>query len=116
MSKKIIVLVSSSILALICYSNHRWQELRIVESKKTLKLSAEKVQQSLNKKDNLNELSDRETLQKLDTLERQIKSKQHKNYSDFSEDELVQYNQQVKESVKIKKSLFLKKYAHWSNI
>lgn len=52
----------------------------------------------------------------LSKIEMNLKQNQFKNYNDFSDAELQKYNHQVRESVKIKKLLFLKKYAHWSNI
>lgn len=63
-----------------------------------------------------NAMTDKQLQYKLLTLERELKKSQLKNYSDFTASELEKYNQQVRESVQIKKALFLKKYARWSDI
>ena len=64
----------------------------------------------------LQNLTDAQLKQKLQLLNLKLESSKFKNYSDFSEQDLHQYNQQVRESVKIKKLLFFRKYAQRSRI
>ena len=65
---------------------------------------------------NIVELTNQQIKQKLKSLKADLQPQQYKNYSEFSPQELQLYNQQVQETIKLKKILFLRKYSHWMNI
>lgn len=64
-----------------------------------------------NSSSKLIQLSDNELRQKLKLLNLDLQENQFKNYTDFSQQDLQHYNQLVRESVQIKKILFLRKYS-----
>lgn len=87
-------------------------------NKQKLQTAVVKTTQTLlkEKPNRLEDLGDKQLLEKLEELKVDLESSQFKNYSDFSAKELQHYNQLVRESVQIKKLLFLRKYAHGRKI
>lgn len=115
MNKKIFILASVIVVGVSCF----YTKLPVAVVNLATKKEVPPV--TLNSEDNFkqkteNEISDKQLQQKLLALEADLKKSQLKNYSDFTVSELEKYNQQVRESVQIKKALFLKKYARWSDI
>lgn len=119
MSKKILVITSALVTCLGYFFVKPTESFTGgYQLKKEPQVISKKAEAVLENKtvNKLADLSVQALQQQLKNLENDLKDEQFKNYSDFSKTELQVYNQKVRESVEIKKFLFLKKYAHWTSI
>jgi hypothetical protein len=116
MNKKMLFFIAIVALVLSFISFKSQDAVTVSKLKKEAQLftTQEKDKFETSQEINITDLSQAQLYQKLKQLEADIKNEELKNFSDFSESELQNYNQQVREIVRIKKRLFLIKYAHRS--